>query len=232
MRKKLLHTLFATTLVVFVGCSNPADNVPEAEVAEPAKAVPIATVSKSEPTVAPVAAKSYVIGGDSKIDFVGSKAIGGEQPGGFKKFVGQLNVQEGQLLASGSKIVIDMKSLWTNTEKLTGHLKHQDFFNVEKIPTSTFAATKIESIDGKQKITGDLTMHGITKSISFPAEIAVADDTVALKAEFFINRFDFEMKYPGQADNLIRKEVVLSLNVKATPGEADFSSLEKSAGNQ
>ena len=121
-----------------------------------------------------------------------------------------------------------MASIWTKVDKLTAHLKNEDFFNVEKIPTATFAATKIASMPedaAKRKLTGDLTLHGITKSISFPATITVADDSVALKAEFFINRFDFDMKFPGQPDNLIRKEVVIKLDVKATPGVAEFKAL-------
>ena len=64
-------------------------------------------------------------------------------------------------------------------------------------------------------ITGNLTLHGVTKQIQFPAEVHVADDAVNLSAEFAINRFDFDVKYPGKANDLIRKEVVLKLNVKA-----------------
>ena len=44
-----------------------------------------------------------------------------------------------------------------------------------------------------------------------------------------INRYDFEIKYPGMANDLIRKEVVLRLNVKSTPGRADFKALEQAA---
>ena len=43
------------------------------------------------------------------------------------------------------------------------------------------------------------------------------------------DRFDFDIKYPGKADDLIRKEVVLKLNIATTPGRADFASLEKAA---
>jgi len=50
-----------------------------------------------------------------------------------------------------------------------------------------------------------------------------------VSAEFSINRFDFGIVYPGRADDLIRKEVVLQLDAKAVPGTADFASLEKAA---
>ena len=66
-------------------------------------------------------------------------------------------------------------------------------------------------------VTGNLTLHGVTKQISFPATIQVSDDAVEVAADFFINRYDFDIKYPGKANDLIRKEVVLKLKVRATP---------------
>ena len=50
---------------------------------------------------------------------------------------------------------------------------------------------------------------------------------VKVNAQFFINRFDFNIKYPGKANDLIRKEVVLKIDVNAAPGKADFSAIEK-----
>jgi uncharacterized protein YfdQ (DUF2303 family) len=57
----------------------------------------------------------------------------------------------------------------------------------------------------------------------------VSDQAVDVSAQFFVNRFDFEMKYPGKADDLIRKEVVLNLKLKAAPGKADFQSVGQPA---
>lgn len=215
-----LFALFAT--VTLIGCSNPADDVAKAEVSEASEETPnVASTAAS-----PANAKAFAIGGDSTINFLGSKAVGGEQPGGFKDFVGQLNVVDGKLVAEGSKIVIDMDSTWTNAgDRLTNHLKNEDFFDAPNFPTSTFAATEIEADGEGHKVSGNLSLHGITKSISFPAAVQVSDDDVSLRAEFAINRFDFGIEFPGQADNLIRKEVVLTIDVKATPGEADFSTV-------
>ena len=67
-------------------------------------------------------------------------------------------------------------------------------------------------------MTGNLTLHGVTKSISFNPEVSITDSEVTLKAEFDIMRFDFGIVYKGQADNLIRDEVVIKLDVKATAG--------------
>jgi polyisoprenoid-binding protein YceI len=59
-------------------------------------------------------------------------------------------------------------------------------------------------------------MHGVTKSITFPAKIAAAADAVTVESTFSINRKDFGINYAGASDNLIRDDVVLHLNVRAT----------------
>ncbi|MGY8653349.1 MAG: YceI family protein [Verrucomicrobiia bacterium] len=238
MKKSFSLLVSSTLLVLVLGCSDPADNVPAAVVTETVKETPNESAAVGEKPdqaapapAAPAAAaaaeggKSFVLGGDSKIDFLASKAVGGETPGGFKKFVGQLSVVDGNLVATGSKIVIDMESTWTKSEKLTAHLKNEDFFNAPKFPTSTFEATEILASEDIYKISGNLTMHGITKPISFPAAVQVSDDKVTLKSKFSINRYDFDMKYKGQADNVIRERVTLTIDVTATPGAADFSAL-------
>lgn len=211
--------LVALILTAIVGCSkNPADDVAKAEMAE---------ASGTQQVAAAISGKTaYVISADSKINFLASKIVGSEQPGGFEKFIGQLNVSDGELVAEGSKIVIDMHSIWTQAgARLTNHLKNADFFEVEKNPTSTLIATKIEVVDGKQMITGDLNMHGVTKSITFPAEISISDQELTLTAEFHLDRSAFDMGFTGKADNIIRKEVIMTLDVKAKPGEANFGSL-------
>ncbi len=64
-------------------------------------------------------------------------------------------------------------------------------------------------------MTGNLTLHGVTKSITFKPEVTVTDSAITLKAEFDVMRFDFGIVYKGNADDLIRDEVVIRLDVKA-----------------
>jgi polyisoprenoid-binding protein YceI len=216
------HTLMAVALcTALFGCSkNPAENVPAADVRS-------ATNAPAAANPAPSTARSFVINpSNSSIEFVGSK-VTGKHDGGFRQFVGELQIVNGRLAESGNKVVIDTTSLWADADRLTGHLKSPDFFDVAKFPTATFVVTAITSGPTNATVTGNLTLHGITKQISFPADIQTANDTVYVNAEFFLSRFDFDMKYPGKADDLIRKEVVLKLKVKATPGKADFSAVEK-----
>jgi len=195
-------------LLLALGCGNPADNVPTAAVSS----------NTNAPASAPAAAgKTYALNAEtSKIEWIGSK-ITGKHEGGFKKFSGEFTVADGKLAGAGNKIVIDTTSLYSDNERLTGHLKNADFFNVEAHPTATFVSTAVTQNGANSTVTGNLTLHGITKQISFPAAIEVSDSAVSVKAEFVLDRFDFEMKYAGKADDLIRKEVVLKLDVKAAP---------------
>jgi polyisoprenoid-binding protein YceI len=198
--------LAITTACLITGCSDPSNKVAKTaatdakEVAKPA-----------------AAAKDYVIRAESTIGFVGSK-VTGSHDGGFKKFAGKVSVAAGKVTAA--EVKIDMDSTWSDNERLTGHLKNADFFDVPKFPTSTFTVTSVELANGTNTVTGNLDLHGVTKSISFPADIQVTDDAVAVKAEFAINRREFNINYAGKANDLIRDNVVLKLDIKATPGEA------------
>lgn len=197
-RYLFLLSLTACSLVV-AGCSNPADKTESATVSEAVKSVKAVAVSKT-----------YSIHSDSKIGFTGSK-VTGSHDGGFKEFDGMIAVADGKIVAP-SLITIQMDSIWSDSDRLTGHLKNSDFFDVENIPTSVFAVTSYE--DGV--MTGNLTLHGVTKSISFSPDVSVTDTEVTLKVEFDIMRFDFGVEYKGKADDLIRDEVVIKLDVKAT----------------
>lgn len=196
-------------LVVLAGCANPADDVTPAEVGE-------AKQSPAETDSAPDGAKSYVIDEASTIEFTGSK-VTGSHDGGFEEFEGSFSIVDGQLVPNGEEIQIDMTSTWSDSDRLTGHLKNEDFFAVEEFPTSSFVITAIEPGESGSTVIGNLTLHGVTKSISFPADIEVADDKMTLKAEFFIKRFDFDIEYSGKADDLIRDEVVIRLDITASP---------------
>jgi polyisoprenoid-binding protein YceI len=64
-------------------------------------------------------------------------------------------------------------------------------------------------------VTGNLQLHGVTKSITFPATIVVTPGAINVDGTFAINRKDFGINYAGAADNLIRDEVVLTLKIRA-----------------
>ena len=67
-------------------------------------------------------------------------------------------------------------------------------------------------------MTGNLELHGVTKSIKFPATVKASGDSVEVDAEFAINRKDFGVVYPGMPDDLIKDDVLLKLHVRAHRG--------------
>ena len=117
-----------------------------------------------------------------------------------------------------ASVVCDVASRNDWTPKLEEHLKGADFFDVAKFPTATFASTEIKAggEGGSHTVKGNLTIHGVTKLVTFPATITVKGKDVSGKSEFSINRKDFGIAYAGKADDLIRDGVVLKIDVKAT----------------
>ncbi|HXD30308.1 MAG TPA: YceI family protein [Pyrinomonadaceae bacterium] len=178
-----------------------------------------AVTSNAAPvTAASTAGEKYRISPPtSKIEFIGSK-VTGSHLGSFEKFSGEIDYA-GAPEKSRVSITMEMNSVKTEEADLTKHLQTPDFFDVAKFPQSTFVSTEIKSGGDKgasHTITGNLTLHGVTKSITFPATIGVAPDAITVESSFSINRKDFGINYAGAADNLIRNDVVLTLHVRAT----------------
>ena len=156
----------------------------------------------------------FEFGNGTEVGFEGSKVTGSHK-GGFKNVTGTVTVPEEDLSKAVVDIKMDMSSTWADDPKLEGHLKGEDFFDVTKFPTSTFVSSKIEKSDEGHNVTGNLTFHGVTKEISFPATITMEGDGVKTQAEFAINRKDFGVVYPGKPDDLIRDKVVIRFDIAA-----------------
>ena len=140
--------------------------------------------------------------------------------GRFDTFDGSIEYDAANPSASKVKVVIDAGSINTNHAKRDGHLKSPDFFNVGEFPEITFVSTSVVSgEEGMAKVTGDLTMLGVTKSITLDAKLIKAGPhpfnkkpIAAWSARGTIKRSDFGMKYGLPA---IGDEVKLLLDVEA-----------------
>jgi len=200
----------ATVLLISIGlavggCKDPGADVTAATVDSPAE-------TKAAAAPDGEATNSLAINpSNSKIEFVGAK-VTGSHDGGFTDFAGKVVLAE-PIENSQIELTLQTASLYADKEKLTKHLKSPDFFDVGKFPTATFRSIGIKKEGTGHTITGDLTLHGVTKSISFPATISVSDARVEAKAEFSINRQDFGIAYPGMPDDLIRDLVVIKLSL-------------------
>ena len=199
--------LVILSAVLVCSCANPAADKSKAVTSD------AAPVSASSPAIA--AEKYLITPANSKIEFVGSKVTGSHN-GSFEKFSGSINYA-GAIEKSQVDITIEAASVKTDTDDLTKHLQTADFFDVAKFPQATFVSTEIKPGGDKgasHTVTGNLQLHGVTKSITFPATIAVETGAVTVNSTFAINRKDFGINYAGAADNLIRDEVVMKLQVR------------------
>ena len=209
MRLKTLALILSG--LVLVACSNPAADKSRAVTGEASSATP-------QPSAA---AERYPISSqNSKIEFLASQVTGSHH-GEFQDFSGVIEYG-GQPEKSRVNVTINTASVKADADKLTEHLKTPDFFDVAKFPQATFTSNEIKPGGDKgasHTITGNFQLHGITKSISFPATISVTPDGINVESTFSINRKDFAINYAGPADNLIRDEVVMSFHIKARKGK-------------
>lgn len=189
---------------------------------DPAADQPRATTGAASTQASPqnVAGQRYLITSqNSKVEFIGSKVTGSHN-GSFEKFSGEINYA-GSPEKSRVSVTMDANSITTDDANLTKHLKTADFFDVAKFPQATFVSTEIKpggSNGASHTITGNLTMHGVTKAVTFPATINVTPDLASVDSSFSINRKDFGINYAGAQDNLIRDDVVLKLTIRANKG--------------
>jgi polyisoprenoid-binding protein YceI len=213
MHRLALLAVPAALVISLTACEDPSKNAPQAAVAPSgaAKAVtaPAAITGPAEMLTLDAAGSS--------LGFTGSK-VTGSHPGKFEKISGSVTLVGGK--AEGGKVMVtaDIDSLKTDQEKLDGHLKSPDFFDAGKFPKATFTSAEIKAGGeggASHTVIGELELHGVKKTVSFPANITVGADAVTGTAEFSINRKDFGIVYPGKPDDLIRDGVVLKLSLKA-----------------
>jgi len=153
----------------------------------------------------------------SKVEFVGAK-ITATHDGSFERFAGSIDLVPGHIEQSRVTVDIEMESLKIEPARLAGHLRTADFFDVAQYPRTTFTSTSIVAGGANgatHTITGTLALHGASKQISFPATIAESPTEVSARAEFVINRRDFNIVYPGMPDDLIKDDVTIKLTLRA-----------------
>ena len=111
---------------------------------------------------------------------------------------GELMIENGELM--GGIVEVDMNTIEDKKHgrdnKLVNHLKDPDFFEVEKFPFSTIAITSVASInDENKKVTGNLTIKGITHPVTFPAQVEIKEGIVKANGKLVIDRTLWDVRY-------------------------------------
>ena len=166
---------------------------------------------------------------NSRIEWKGYKVLKSDQTthfGSIKFESGDVTVKDGKL--ESGKFVADMNSLTSvdlkddaeQLNKLNGHLKSGDFFEVEKFPTASYEITKVsENANGDYNtlLDGNLTIKGITKPVQFKANVTVQNENVSIATEpTDINREDYGLNFEIPFENgLLNKSINLQVLIKA-----------------
>jgi polyisoprenoid-binding protein YceI len=134
-------------------------------------------------------------------------------------------VKSGQFEFDMASIKVEDIKDAENNAKLTGHLKSDDFFGVNKFATSTFKITSVKALkgskDGTHEITGDLTIKGITHPVTFPATVEVKGNKASAKGKVTVDRTKYDIKYgsgkffDNLGDKMINDTFELELDLKS-----------------
>ncbi len=162
----------------------------------------------------------------SSVEWVGEK-IAGKHTGTIKVKEGSIHLHNGTF--TNGSITIDMTTIACTDlkkdeggSKLEGHLNSPDFFDVANHKTAVLNITSVVLIEGnKHTISGDLTIKGITKPISFPATVEFKDDKLAAYATLNVDRTLYDIKYgsgqffEGLGDKMIKDNFIINFKIAA-----------------
>lgn len=166
---------------------------------------------------------------ESKLAWTGKK-VTGQHNGLVDLKSGELFVENGIL--TGGKFEVDFTTIRNldikdeeSSKKLDGHLKSEDFFSAEKFPVGTFEITRIQPTSDQKgnnyQISGNMTIKGITKEVSFPAKVNVSNGSVSADADITMDRTLWDIKFrsgkffENLGDNLINDDFNLKLQLIA-----------------
>jgi polyisoprenoid-binding protein YceI len=178
------------------------------------------SAAKAEPAIPATAEVIHVTPDPSTIGFVGAK-VTRQHHGWFHDFAGTISLVDGK--PEKSTVQFDVKTasftLDDGPDDLVNHLKSKDFLDVANFPSATFTSTEIkagsDTAGMNYTITGNLELRGTKQSITFPANITLADDQITVQTEFGINRKQWGIVYPGMADDLIKDNVLIRVALHA-----------------
>ena len=145
--------------------------------------------------------------------------------GRFNGLSGTLSLDETDHTHSSVEASIDVSTIKTGDEQRDGHLKSAEFFDAEKFPAITFKSSNIDAKGGADyDVTGDLTLHGVTKAVTFavedlsqPSKDPWGNHRIGLSATTKINRKDFGLTWNSALETgglLVGEDVTISLEVQ------------------
>jgi polyisoprenoid-binding protein YceI len=145
--------------------------------------------------------------------------------GNFEKAAGTVEINDKDITKSRVEVSVDTNSVNTNVQKRDAHLRGPDFFDTAKYPTMTFVSKKVAKAGkDKLKVTGDLTLHGVTKQVVLDVEGPSKESKdpwgnirKGASATTKINRKDFGLVYNAALETggvAVGEEVIITLEIE------------------
>jgi polyisoprenoid-binding protein YceI len=224
--KKIKFFALLTITAMLAACGNP-----KGEKAETGEAQDVQDVAE---------ATTYTVNTEnSNLEWLGTKPTG-EHFGKVMLKDGSLEMKDGNIV--GGNFTVDLSTISVDdiedeemNMKLKGHLLSSDFFDVDSFPTASFEITSVEAIenfDGEleegqevptHKITGNLTMKDVTKSITFHSAVNITENEISASSpQFLLDRTEWNVQYgskklfPDLKDKFIHDEMGLKINLVAS----------------
>jgi polyisoprenoid-binding protein YceI len=158
------------------------------------------------------------------------KKVGGEHSGTVQLKEGTLKLKGSKLV--GGSFIADLNTLVctdiedkTYNGKLIGHLRSDDFFSVDKYPSAKYVVTKVVAKSGNlYDVTGDLTIKGITKSVTVPVTVKTTAKGAEATGTLVVDRSKFDIKYNSKSffdvntlgDKLINDDFTIAFKLATT----------------
>jgi polyisoprenoid-binding protein YceI len=145
-------------------------------------------------------------------------------PGRFRDFDGVIKYDKQNPAASSVEFTVKAASIDTSNNDRDEHLRGADFFDVQKFPTLTFTSTKVAAKDADTlDVTGNLTMHGVTKQITIPVEVLGSVKTpngekAGFESSFTVNRKDYGIVWNRVLDaggSVLGEDVKINIAIEA-----------------
>lgn len=175
-----------------------------------------------------VSAEDYAIDKThSSIGFSAKHLMVSKTTGLFNDYDGTIKFDPNDLAASKIEVTVKSSSIDTNMEKRDEHLKSADFLDAEKFPAIAFTTKSIVKEGDVYQLTGDLTIKGVTKEVTVPAEISgpvnspMGGTVVGISSTFKINRQDYGVTWNKTMDNgglVVSDDVSIDVTFEAHKG--------------
>lgn len=135
--------------------------------------------------------------------------------GVFHRFQGEVRVNPAALDQAAVSLTVEAASVDTGIGRRDNHLRSEDFFHVARFPRITFTSRRVVPAGGKVLVTGDLTLHGVSREVTVPVELELSAGAIRARGEFTLRMSDYGMTYRSWL-NPLRDEVSILFDLRGT----------------